>query len=106
MAYATDRRLLMLWYSVDSLNWIPAGWIARARNWTESFHYPVMCIEGDDLLLISRTAKDSGNQHDVDTTTFHRIRNFRSYAIDLLPRFDLPDAPGPEQPVSNVELLH
>ncbi len=92
--YATERRFLSLWYSVDSLNWLPAGWIACAQHWTRSFHYPVTLIDGEDLLVISRTGIDSGNQHDVDFTTFHRVRNFRSLAIDPTPRFDnLPDAP-------------
>jgi len=85
-ATSTDRRSLLLWYSVDSLNWFPAGWIARAEGWTQSFHYPVMLIEGDDLILISRTGRESGNQHDVDTITFHRIRSFRDLAVELTPR--------------------
>lgn len=84
-AFATDRRSLLLWYSVDALNWFPAGWVARARGWTQSFHYPVMHIDGDDIILISRTARDSGNQHDVDMATFHRIKNFRSLAVNLIP---------------------
>ena len=84
-AFATDRRSMLLWYSVDALNWFPAGWIARAKGWTQSFHYPVMHIDGDDIILISRTGRDSGNQHDVDLATFHRIKNFRSFAVDLTP---------------------
>ena len=85
--WATDRRSLTLWYSVDSLNWFPAGWVARAQCWTQSFHYPVMLIDGDDLLIISRTGLHSGNQHDVDAATFHRIKNFRNLAVDLTPTF-------------------
>lgn len=84
-APATDRRSLLLWYSVDSLNWFPAGWVARAQGWTQSFHYPVMLIDGDDLILVSRTGRDSGNQHDVDLLTFHRIKDFRSLAVNLWP---------------------
>jgi hypothetical protein len=83
----SDRRNLMLWYSLDSLNWFPAGWIARAQGWTQSFHYPVMLVDGDDLVLISRTGRSSGNQHDVDLATFHRIKNFRKLAVDLTPTF-------------------
>ena len=88
--WATDRRSLTLWYSVDSLNWFPAGWVARAQDWTQSFHYPVMLIDGEDLILVSRTGRDSGNQHDVDTVTFHRIKHFRDLAVDLTPTFPEP----------------
>ncbi len=84
-ATTTDRRSLLLWYSLDSLNWFPAGWIAKAKGWTQSFHYPVMLIDGDDIILVSRTGRDSGNQHDVDMVTFHRIKHFRDMAAELTP---------------------
>ena len=80
-----ERRSLMLWYSVDSLNWFPAGWIAFAQGWRQSFHYPVMLVDGNDLAIIARTARASGNSHNVDTITFHRIMNFRDLAMDLTP---------------------
>lgn len=86
-ASGSDRRSLTLWYSVDSLNWIPAGWVARTQGWAQSFHYPVMLIDGDDLILISRTSRDSGNQHNADMATFHRIKDFRKLAVDLTPTF-------------------
>jgi hypothetical protein len=89
-ASPSDRRSLLLWYSVDALNWFPAGWVARAQGWTQAFHYPVLLIDGDDLLLISRTGLESGNQHDVDLATFHRITNFRKLAVDLTPTFEEP----------------
>lgn len=89
-ASPSDRRSLTLWYSVDSLNWFPAGWVAKAQGWTQSFHYPVMLIDGDDLILVSRTGRDSGNQHDVDMATFHRIKQFRDLAVDLTPTFAEP----------------
>lgn len=81
-----DRRVLALWYSLDALNWIPAGCVAKADKWTQSFMYPVTVIDGDDLILISRTARESPNFHDADLATFHRIRNFRELAFDLVPR--------------------
>lgn len=88
--WETDRRSLTLWYSVDSLNWFPAGWVARTQDWTQAFHYPVMLIDGEDLILVSRTGRDSGNQHDVDMVTFHRVRRFRDLAVDLTPTFPRP----------------
>ncbi len=43
-------------------------------------------IDGDDLLILSRTSSsEAGSQHDADLVTFHRVRNFRSLALNLLP---------------------
>jgi len=81
-----DRRFLTLSYSLDALNWFPAGWIAAAEKITQSFMYPSMDIDGDDLVVLSRTARDSGHYHDADLATFHRIPNFRAQAIDIRPR--------------------
>ena len=100
-AYATDRRWLLLWYAVDALNWIPAGWVARTRKWTQSFSYPVMLIDGEDLLILSRTAKASKSQHDVDCTTFHRVHDFRALALAMAPVFE--DADTEDQVVPSVE---
>ncbi len=91
-----DRRTLMLWYACDALNWFPAGCIARTDHLTEAFMYPVMQIDGDDLAILVRTSKrDSGLRsevravngfHDANLMTFHRVRNFRSLAMDIRPR--------------------
>jgi hypothetical protein len=81
-----DRRFLTLWYSIDALNWFPAGWIAAAEKVTQSFMYPSMVVDGDDLVLLSRTARESGDYHDADLATFHRITDFRSKAMDITPR--------------------
>jgi hypothetical protein len=81
-----DRRNLVLSYSLDALNWFPAGWIAKARKLTQSFMYPSMVVDGDDLALLSRSGVNSGDYHDADMATFHRIRNFRSLALDISPQ--------------------
>lgn len=82
-----DRRFLMLWYSLDALNWFPAGCIAAAEKNRQTFNYPSMIIDGDDLALVSRTTFDAENytSHDADLVTFHRIRNFRSLAMNIFP---------------------
>jgi hypothetical protein len=80
-----ERRLLTLWYSLDALHWIPAGIIAMAKYITQSFMYPSICIDGDDIVLLSRSSIDSSVQHDADADTFHRIKNFRDLALDLTP---------------------
>ncbi len=78
-----DRRFLMLFYSADSLNWFPAGCIVRTNNPRQSFMYPSLIIDGNDLAVLSRTARESGRAHDADLMTFHRVKNFREYAMDL-----------------------
>ena len=82
-----DRRIMMLLYSLDALNWFPAGCIAKAEKLNQSFMYPSMVIDGDDVAVLSRTGRDSGDYHDADVATFHRVRNFRSLAMDIFPKF-------------------
>jgi hypothetical protein len=82
-----ERRILSLWYSLDALNWIPAGIIAKANSFLQSFMYPAMTIDGDNLILLSRTCINSDNQHDADYSTFHTITNFRDLALNLDPGF-------------------
>ena len=36
-----------------------------------------------DPIILSRTSRDSGDQHDADLCTIHRIPNFRNLAINL-----------------------
>ena len=45
----------------------------------ESRHYASMEIDGDDLVLVSRSGSPNAySPHNVDLITFHRIKNFRS----------------------------
>ena len=102
------RRILMLSYSLDGLNWFQAGCIAMSRNPLESFHYASHVVVGDDLLVLSRSsigasnlygdytwnsgiasgkAKLPYNNHDSNMITLHRVKNFRSLALDLRPDF-------------------
>jgi hypothetical protein len=78
-----ERRILTLHYSLDALNWFPGGIVAMWSNPMQSFMYPSAAIDNDDLVFISRTSRNAPNQHDADLVTFHRIRNFRSLAVDL-----------------------
>lgn len=82
-----ERRFLMLFYSADSLNWFQAGCIAMSKNPIQSFMYPAFDFDSEDIVLISRTSRDSNSQHDADLSTFHRIRNFRELSLDLFPEF-------------------
>ncbi len=79
-----ERRWLFLHYSIDCLNWFPAGCVARWPDGVlRSFMYPSAAIDGEDLVILSRTSHDAANQHDADLCTIHRVRNFRSLAMDL-----------------------
>ena len=82
-----ERRILMLYYSVDGLNWFQAGCVAMGSSFFQPFNYAALLVDGNDLLVISRTAKDAPNQHDADLVTFHRVKDFRSLALDLHPEF-------------------
>ncbi len=80
-----DRRFLMLQYSVDGLNWFQAGCVAQAAKISQSFMYARPVIDGDDLAIIARSSIHAPNQHDADHATFHRVKNFRSLALKLVP---------------------
>ena len=75
-----ERRFLMLYCGMDGLNWLPAGCVAMAPCSTQSFMYPSMTVDGDDLAILSRTCRHSGHYHDADLATFHRVHNFRDLA--------------------------
>ena len=78
-----ERRLLMIFYSIDALNWFPGGCVAMWPSALQAFNYTSPLIDGDDLLIVSRTSRDGANQHDNDLVTFHRLPNFRSLALNL-----------------------
>ena len=75
-------------YSIDGLNWFQAGCIAQARRISQSFMYARPVIDGEDLVIISRTSVDAPNQHDADFATFHRVHDFRRLALNLYPAPD------------------
>ena len=75
-----ERRFLMLYCGMDGLNWLPVGCIAMAPCSSQSFMYPSMVVDGDDLAILSRSGRKSGHYHDADLATFHRVHNFRELA--------------------------
>lgn len=80
-----DRRFLMLFYGVDGLNWFQAGCVAQAAKLSQSFNYPHAIVDGDDLAIIARASINAPSQHDADHATFHRVRDFRRLALNLVP---------------------
>ncbi len=81
-----ERRFLMLFYSVDALNWFQAGCIAMWPSMLQSFNYVTQIVDGEDMLFLSRTSKAGPNQHDADLITFHRLKDFRSLALPIHPQ--------------------
>jgi hypothetical protein len=37
------------------------------------------------LAIIARSSNHAPNQHDADCATFHRVKNFRKLALNLVP---------------------
>jgi hypothetical protein len=77
------RNILALISSPDLKNWSVQSVILRHPDIKKhAFQYIDWLIEGDDIILVSRTAYDDGvggahRQHDANYFTFHRIPNFR-----------------------------
>ena len=80
-----ERRFLMLFHGVDALNWFPAGCVAQWPSPAQAFNYTTPLIDGEDLLIVSRTSRNGRDQHDNDLITFHRLPDFRSLALNLFP---------------------
>jgi len=64
--------------------------VAMWPNARQGFQYASPLIDGDDLLFAIRTSRDRTSQHDNELVTFHRLRNFRDYAVELSKRNDPP----------------
>ena len=90
------RRIAMLCYSLDGINWVQAGCVAMSRNPREAFHYTSQVIDGDDLLVLSRSCVGPTklhNNHDTNMITLHRVEKFRSLALDLRQDFNVTVSP-------------
>ncbi len=81
------RNALALSSSPDLRNWTLRTWLACHRDVVRvGFQYVDWLFEGDDLLVLCRTAYDDGlggahNNHDANFLTFHRIGNFRRLTL-------------------------
>ena len=78
-----DRRLLSLVRSkeLDEFELVCDLYDLRDRaEWNEEgMQYVDFFFEGDDILFLSRTSMNGGNNfHDANYSTFHRIKNFRT----------------------------
>lgn len=75
---ADQRERLVLHVSKNLIDWQFVALVALGKTSRESRHYASMCVDGDDLCVLSRSGdKDAKNAHDANMITFHRVKDFR-----------------------------
>lgn len=73
-----ERHRLVLHYSTNMMDWCFAGLVCKGSTPKESRHYASMCIDGDDLCVLSRSGDETAHSaHNGNLITFHRVKNFR-----------------------------
>jgi len=73
-----ERDRLQLSFSKNLVDWCFAGMVAHGDSEKQSRHYACMAIDGDDLVITSRTGdKDTRSAHNTNISSFHRVKNFR-----------------------------
>jgi hypothetical protein len=74
-----ERRRLQLHFSKNMIDWCFAGLVAVGPVEKASRHYGSMAIDGDDLVVLSRSGDElAKSPHDGNLITFHRVKDFRS----------------------------
>lgn len=74
-----ERQRLQLSFSKNCVDWCFAGIVAAGASEKQSRHYASMAIDGEDLVLVSRSGdKKAASAHNGNFISFHRIPNFRS----------------------------
>ena len=73
-----ERRRLQLHFSRNMIDWCFAGLVTSGPVEKASRHYASMVIDGDDLVVLSRSGdKQAKSPHDGNLITFHRVKEFR-----------------------------
>ena len=73
-----ERHRLQLHFSKNLVDWCFAGMVAIGKTPRQSRHYASMAIDGDDLIVLSRSGdEDAVCAHNGNVITFHRVKNFR-----------------------------
>ena len=73
-----QRERLVLHFSHNLVDWQFAGLVAKGKTDRESRHYASMAIDGEDLVVLSRSGDvQAKNAHDTNLITFHRVKGFR-----------------------------
>ncbi len=72
-----ERRRLQLHFSKNMIDWFFAGLVAVGPVEKASRHYASMAIDGDDLVVLSRSGDARAKSpHDGNLITFHRVNDF------------------------------
>ncbi|AHF93667.1 hypothetical protein OPIT5_29170 [Opitutaceae bacterium TAV5] len=73
-----ERNRLVLHFSKNMVDWCFAGLVAKGGGNKESRHYASMAVDGDDLVILSRSGDaEARTAHDGNLITFHRVKDFR-----------------------------
>jgi hypothetical protein len=73
-----ERRRLQLHFSKNMIDWCFAGLVAVGPAEHASRHYASMAIDGNDLVILSRSGDQRAKSaHDGNLITFHRVKSFR-----------------------------
>ena len=73
-----ERRRLQLHFSRNMIDWCFAGLVATGPVEKASRHYASMTIDGDDLVVLSRSGDEQAKSpHDANLITFHRVKDLR-----------------------------
>lgn len=73
-----ERRRMQLHFSKNMIDWCFAGLVAVGPVEKASRHYASMAIDGDDLVVLSRSGDERAKSaHDGNIITFHRVKDFR-----------------------------
>ena len=74
-----ERHRLVLHFSKNMVDWCFAGVVAITPSPKQARHYASMDIDGDDLVILSRSGDERAKSaHDGNLITFHRVRSFRA----------------------------
>jgi len=74
-----ERDRLTLHFSRNMVDWVFAGLVSKGDSPKQSRHYGTMDIDGDDLVIVSRSGdQDCASAHNGNMITFHRVKDFRS----------------------------
>ncbi|MFA6960767.1 MAG: sialidase family protein [Opitutaceae bacterium] len=73
-----ERHRMVLHYSKNLVDWVFAGLVAETDSPKQARHYASMDIDGDDLVILSRSGDDRAKSaHEGNLITLHRVKKFR-----------------------------
>lgn len=73
-----ERQRMVLHFSKNMVDWCFAGLVAAGPGNKGSRHYASMDIDGNDLVILSRSGDERAQSaHNGNLITFHRVKNFR-----------------------------